>query len=232
MPTKINKLAATAAVAAVLSMLATPAAAVELPRPATVDVYDSDALNAERNRRWRRDRNDIDTGDVIAGVVILGAIAAIAGAGKNRRERERERYEQPYPQQNDDYGYQGGYERSDGRGIDRAVDMCVGEVERGSDRVGSVDNASRSGEGWHVSGALENGEAYSCTIGNDGQIGDVTVGERSAYAQPEDGQWSDADYARARANQDYAEREIDPNYLEDAGDDQRYETARAPDFAQ
>jgi hypothetical protein len=225
MPTKINKLAATTAVAAVLSMLATPAAAVDLPRPAAVDVYDGDALNAERHRRWRRDRNDIDAGDVVAGVVILGAIAAIAGAGRNR---DRNRYEGPYPRRDDDYGYRqpGEYQRTDGRGIDRAVDMCVGEVERGADRVGTVDNASRSADGWHVSGQLEDGAPYSCTIGNDGRVGDVSVGDRgAAYAPAEDNQWSDADYAKARANQGYAEPGID----EDLGDD-RYETAQAPDF--
>jgi hypothetical protein len=229
MPIRSNKPAASAAVAAVLSMLATPAAAVELPRPATVEVHDSDALNAERDRhrRWRHGRDRIDAGDVVAGVVILGAIAAIAGAGKNRRDRDR--YEQPYPRGDDDNGYRGDYERSDGRGIDRAVDMCVGEVERGSDRVGSVDNASRTGEGWHVSGALENGEGYSCTIGNDGRIGDVTVGERSAAYEPaDDGQWSDADYAKARASQGSNDPYLDEGYAED----DRYETARAPDFAQ
>ena len=77
------------AVAAAFSLLATPAAAVELPRPVAVQAHDGDALNPERHRRWRRDRDDIDAGDVVAGVVILGAIAAIAGAAKNRRDRGR-----------------------------------------------------------------------------------------------------------------------------------------------
>ena len=149
----ITKPTAATAIAAVLSMLAAPAAAVDLPRPVAAQAYDGDALDAERHRRWRRDRDDIDAGDVVAGVVILGAIAAIAGAAKNRRDRQR--YEGPYPQPGADYGYQ----RSDSRGIDRAVDMCVGEVERGSERVGSVDSATRSGEGWHVSGELESGAA-------------------------------------------------------------------------
>jgi hypothetical protein len=221
-----NKLAAATAVAAAFSLLAAPAAAVDLPKPAAAQAYDDDALNAERHRRWRRDRNDIDAGDVVAGVVILGAIAAIAGAGKNRRERER--YEERYPRPDEDYGYRtpGGYERSDSRGIDRAVDMCVGEVERGSERVGSVDSATRSGEGWHISGELENGTAYSCTIGNDGRISDVNLGSYGYGSAPAeaapDGEYDDDYYSRARENQSSAE----------PADDGRYETAQAPDFAQ
>ncbi len=220
-----NKLAAATAVAAAFSLLATPAAAVDLPRPVAAQAYDGDALNAERHRRWRRDRDDIDAGDVVAGVVILGAIAAIAGAAKNRN---RERYEERYPRPDEDYGYRtpGEYERSDSRGIDRAVDMCVGEVERGSERVGSVDSATRSAEGWHVSGELENGTAYSCTIGNDGRISDVSVGSYGYGSAPaeavEDGEYDDDYYSRARENQRSAE----------PVDDGRYETAQAPDFAQ
>ena len=228
-----HKLAAATAVAAAFSLLAPPAAAVDLPRPAAAQAYDGDALNAERHRRWRRDRNDIDAGDVVAGVVILGAIAAIAGAAKNRRDRER--YEERYPRPGEDYGYRtpGGYERSDSRGIDRAVDMCVGEVERAlrqaqGERVGSVDSATRSGEGWHISGELENGSTYSCTIGNDGRISDVDLGSYGygsvpAEATP-DGEYGDDYYSRARENQRSAEPAVEG--------DGRYETAQAPDFAQ
>lgn len=229
-----HKLAAATAVAAAFSLLATPAAAVDLPRPVAAQAYDGDALNAERHRRWRRDRNDIDAGDVVAGVVILGAIAAIAGAAKSRRDRER--YEERYPRPGEDYGYRtpGDYERSDSRGIDRAVDMCVGEVERAlrqaqgeRERVGSVDSATRSGEGWHISGELENGSTYSCTIGNDGRISDVFVGDRgTVYEGAADGQWDDDTYARAREDQGGAEP------ADGDLDDGRYETAQAPDFAQ
>jgi hypothetical protein len=225
MPVTINKLAAATAVAAAFSLLATPVAAADLPRPAAVEAYDGDSLNAERHRRWRRDRDGIDAGDVVAGVVILGAIAAIAGAAKSRRDRER--YEQPYPQPDGDYGYQ----RSDGRGIDRAVDMCVNEVEQGAERVGSVDSATRSGEGWHVSGELENGSAYSCTIDSDGRISDVNLrsygyGTAPAEAVPDD-EYDDDYYTRARENQRSAEPVVDGGL-----DDGRYETAQAPDFAQ
>jgi hypothetical protein len=227
MALKTNKLAAATALAAAVSMLAAPVAAAELPMPAGVNAYDGDGLNAERHRRWRHRDNDIDAGDVVAGVAILGVIAAIAGAAKSRRDRDRD-YD-PDPDYDRDAGYQtpGDYQRTDGRGIDRAVDMCVGEVERGSDRVGSVDNAARSADGWHVSGQLENGAPYSCTIGNDGRIGDVFVGDRESAAA--DGQWSDDYYAKARAEQDDGAPVPNDEYDYDDG---RYETAQAPDFDQ
>src|SRR5688572_16153246 len=219
-----HNLAAATAVAAAFSLLATPVAAVDLPRPATVEAYDGEVLNAERHRRWRRDRDRIDAGDVVARVLVLGASAAIAGAAKNSRDRER--YEDRYPRPDEDAGYRtpGQYERSDSRGIDRAVDMCVGEVERGADRVGTVDSASRSADGWHVSGELEGGAPYSCTIGNDGRIGDVFVGDPGVAAAP--GQWDDEVYEKARADQQGTEP------IDGDPDDGRYETARAPDFAQ
>ena len=68
MALKTNKLAAATAVAAALSLLATPVSAR--------DYYG----------RYRHHDNGIDTGDVIAGVVLLGAIAAIAGAADRHND--------------------------------------------------------------------------------------------------------------------------------------------------
>lgn len=212
MALKTNAWAAATAVAAAFSLLATPAAAIELPKPAAVKAFDGDGWNAERSRRrrWYRHRDRIDAGDVVAGVLVIGAIAAIAGAAKDRRER----YEDRYPRR-DDYGYRtpGDYERRDSRGIDNAVDICVGEAERGSDRVGSVDSATRTAEGWRVSGELENGAPWSCAIGNDGRISDMNLGTYGYGTAPaeavEDGQWSDEAYLRARENQYSAGGEID-----------------------
>lgn len=210
MALKTDTWAAATAVAAAFSLLATPAAAVELPKPAAVKAYDGDGWNAERDRRRRwdrgryRHRNGIDAGDVVAGVLVIGAIAAIAGAAKQRNERER--YDERYPRR-DDYGYRtpGDYERRDSRGIDNAVDICVSEAERGSDRVGSVDSATRTAEGWRVSGELENGAPWSCAIGNDGRISDMNLGTHGYGTAPaervEDGQWSDEAYSRARERQ-------------------------------
>jgi len=205
MTLRTNKFAAATTVAAAFCLLATPAVAVDLPRPATAKVYDGDALDVQRDRRGRRHRdNDIDAGDVVAGVLVLGAIAAIAGAAKSSRNRDSERYEQRYPIPDDNAGYrtQGAAERADSRGLGNAVDICVGEIERGQGGVGSVDAASRSAQGWHVSGALESGAPFSCSIGNDGRVSDIAVGAYEAgYEAPAAGEWSDDDYARARQSQ-------------------------------
>ena len=224
MALKSHKLAAAITVAAAFSMLETPVSAAELPRPAAVKVYDGEAGNVNRDRRWRRHRDRVDAGDVIAGVLILGTIAAIAGAAKDRRERgDRYPTRYPYP----DGPYRGGVDyrspSDDGRyqgGMNRAVDMCVAEVERGGERVGSVDAATRNAEGWQVSGALEGGSAYSCNIDNSGRISGVG-GSGSAYGEPSgDGQWEDDTYTRAREDQGYS-------YPEGDG---RYDASQVPDF--
>ncbi len=199
-----RKFSSATAVAAAFSMLAAPAAAAGLPRPGAVQVYDAAAGDAHqygygRGRHHHHD-NDIDAGDVLAGVLILGGIAAIASAASNDRDDdyrggdyrypEDARYRTPEPQP-----------RFEGRGMDRAADMCVAEVERRDARVGSVDSAARTGEGWQVAGSLENGEGWSCWIDNDGRVSDVEIGGYGASADGAGGQWNDEDYARARAAQ-------------------------------
>lgn len=150
--------------------------------------------------RHHRDRG-IDAGDVIAGVLVLGAIAAIAGAADDNNDRRRQE-RRPEP----DYRPRGEATRpansnyQSSRGIDSAVGMCVDQVERGETRVDSVDNASRTADGWRVSGALETGAPWSCWIDNDGRIReiDLAAAESSAAAG---GQLSDETYACARAAQ-------------------------------
>ena len=117
---------------------------------------------------------------MLAGVLILGgiaAIAAIADSGKHRRDRDPTT--SPSPIRDHDAGYQApGARRPLPRPRHgRAVDMCVAEVERGRGPVGSVDRASRSGEGWHVSGELEGGAPYACRIDSDGRVTDIEAGD-------------------------------------------------------
>lgn len=180
MASRTNRLAAASMIAAAFSMFAVP---------------------VEARDRWRHGHHDgIDAGDVIAGVLILGGIAAIASAA-SKRERE-ERY--PPPPREPSEGYRGVATAGPYQGgLGRAVDLCVAEVEGGFGRVGSVDGANRAGEGWQVSGELDSGRAWSCWIGNDGHVSgiDLTDGYSSSAAGPEDGQWSDEAYARARAEQ-------------------------------
>lgn len=184
---KTFRFASALALAATVSMAATPAMA--------------------RDRWGRHHHRGVDAGDVLAGVLIIGGIAAIASAAnKSKREREAEdyRYRQPQSYPDDRYEYRD-EPRSVPRGnqvggIDSAVDSCVGEVERGQDRVASVDNASRTSNGWQISGQLAAGGGFSCWIDNDGRIRNVDIGSSySSYDAPAGSQWDDEAYARARA---------------------------------
>lgn len=266
---------AIAGATAVFAMAATPiaASAAELPVPTTrttlapvAGTFDSHGDTAERHRDWRGYRyrgyhrhrhRGIDAGDVFAGVLILGGIAAIASAAnKDKRERERDyRYrDRDYRERDYDYRPRRGDSRYDGsRGIDNAVRMCVDRIERDV-RVDSVDGVDRTGEGWRVTGALFNGEGFTCRIGADGRIDDIDYGGISgasfseAFEQgqqgPAAGQWDDDRYAAARrtTDTDVPAREVSAEELpaypggplpgEDtsASEDDRYRTAEAPDF--
>ncbi|HEX5691315.1 MAG TPA: hypothetical protein VFX76_14975 [Roseiflexaceae bacterium] len=115
---------------AALSMAATPLAAADFAAPAPASstaipkfaVFDVNSLKAERHRYWRH-RDRIDAGDVLAGVLIIGGIAAIANAAakSERNERYRERDYRYDREVRPDYRGDGDRRRSDGaRGIDRA----------------------------------------------------------------------------------------------------------------
>jgi len=145
------------------------------------------------------DRHDnVSTGDVIAGIMVLGAIAAIASEAGRKDDRSYS----DYPDTADDNrptGYRAG-------GMDRAVDMCVAEVERRSSRVQDVEGANRSADGWFISGSTTDDRPWTCRIGADGRAATVEVGDgyRAGQdrAEPQGlaaGQYDDAYYARARA---------------------------------
>lgn len=191
-----SRFASALALAAALSMAATPAAAR--------GYYGS-----------RHHHHGIDGGDILAGVLILGGIAAIASAAsnssKNRQQvRDDYNYPPPAPRYQERYDYapppppaqSSGYQS---HGIDGAVDTCVSQVERGSTRVASVDNASRTADGWRIAGQLSQGGGFNCWIDNDGRVRQVDFGSDryQAYNDPQGqgSQWSDQDYARARATQ-------------------------------
>lgn len=173
---RFTRTGAALASAAALSLAATPALA--------------------RDWGWgghrHRDRG-IDAGDVFAGVLILGGIAAIASAAsKSKKEREQRReedYRYPDDQRDRDYdrngdrGYDGRGDDSrpdwrESRGINDAIDRCASEVERGDRRIESVESVNREGEGWRVAGRMDGGKEFSCTIDRDGRIRTVDLDGR------------------------------------------------------
>lgn len=210
-----KKFAAASALLAAVSLGATPAAAADLPvstarSAVAVDLgWDVGDEVYERHRRWghRRwhHRNRIDGGDVLAGILVIGGIAAIASAA-SKNNRERRYRDRDYRYRDGDYRYR--ERRGDSRysgggsGIDRAVSMCLSEIERDV-RVDSVDNVSRTGSGWVVSGALYNGEPFTCRIDSNGRIDAIDFGVRgAAYQQHDDRQHSDERYRSAWADVD------------------------------
>lgn len=210
-----QRFAAIVGMAAALSMAATPAVAAELPTKSiavqpdvmTLGVFDADSVNAD-NHRWYRYRrhNHVDAGDVLAGVLIIGGIAAIASAASNSNNQRRDDYryrdyrrddyrDRPY-----DYRERRGDSRYDGgRGIDNAVSMCVSRIERDV-RVDQVDSVDRNGDGWRVTGTLYDGERFTCRIGEDGRIEDVDYGGRFSASAAQGNQLTDDRYQSAWNN--------------------------------
>jgi len=95
-------------------------------------------------RRWHRHHDDVDAGDVVAGAVLVGGIAAIANAiSEGNREKQ-----------------------------DAAVDACAGEAEnRTGGRVADIGRVSKSKGYYTVEGRVEQGDggphqAFSCTVRN------------------------------------------------------------------
>lgn len=144
-------------------------------------------------------RDGVDAGDVLAGLLIVGGIAAIAAAASkaNRDKRERERdWRYPdsgwrdAPDQRDHIPpYDRRYEAAgtgawsgswrSGGSMDGAVDICAERVERGDRQIESVESVSREPEGWRVDGRIEGGRDFSCTVDRDGVIRRATVDGRS-----------------------------------------------------
>ncbi|MBW8754009.1 MAG: hypothetical protein JF595_07630 [Sphingomonadales bacterium] len=151
-------------------------------------------------RGWHH-HDGIDGGDVVAGLLIFGGIAAIAAAAskshKDRQARDDDRY-RDYPDSdyrevppqrydgNRDDGYRdetyrdqtyrdrpSGNWRS-GMSADGAVDACVGEVERGDRSIDSVDSADRDADGWRITGHIRGGNDFSCSVDGSGRVRDVT----------------------------------------------------------
>lgn len=153
-----------------------------------------------RDRGWgggwggyhgRHHDDGISAGDVLAGVLIIGGIAAIASAAskskKDREARERGDDEYRYPGQQSvpqaagstGYGRDDRPEWREGTGINSAVDRCLEEVERGSTKVEGVDSVNREADGWRVAGRTGSGQDFACTVDSDGRIRSVSIDGRA-----------------------------------------------------
>ena len=120
----------------------------------------------------RRDRDDISAGDIIAGALIIGGIAAVASAASNNNDR----YDRGYRYGRAGYGYRDDY---DSRGnARRAVEQCIYAAERNAARysygradVTDVRDIRETRYGYEVRGRIAvNGN------GRDWRRGDANYG--------------------------------------------------------
>jgi len=223
---RLNRFAAATALAAAFSLAATPVV----------------ARDYHHWHRWHRDR--VDGGDVLAGALILGGLAAIASAANKQDRQDRQPATPPpvlVPSDRQDYHDQGSQQDE---GLDRIADTCAAAVERRHGRVDAVDDVTRDSDGWSVSGVLEDGSGFDCRIGNDEQILSVNYGANRAEVENEDG---DSDQppppSDAQPSDDDALPGVDnrpvwhgdqpqPQGEAEPQDDGRYSTSNAPDFGQ
>lgn len=172
MTRKTSRIAAVLASVAAFSMVASPAM-------------------AGHNWGWggHRHRERVDAGDVLAGILIIGGIAAIANAAsKNKRYERRDGDDRPYEPRYEDGRYDepgtepsyGADDRpewreSTGAGINSAIERCLDEVGRSANGETEVDSVNRDGDGWRVAGRTSAG-TFTCSIDRDGRIRNVDVG--------------------------------------------------------
>lgn len=169
------------AAAAAFSMIATPALAR------------GGSWGGWGKRYHHRHHDGIDTGDVLAGILILGGIAAVASAAsksaRDGRERDYPQPDYPQPERRDAPSYGEPRERAEtGPGsIGMAVDVCADEVERADRSIDAITSVERDGEGWRVEGRVSNGHPFACSVADSGRIRSVTVDGRAAWSDDRGG---------------------------------------------
>ena len=170
---KKSRMTAVLASAAALSMAASPAMAQNW----------GGGWGGDWGGDWGRHRNHVDVGDVLAGILIIGGIAAIANAAnKNQRNRRGDdrRYPGDYPRERSNgYGNDNDQQWQQNGGVDNAVNRCTSEVSRGSDRGTTVETINRDGDGWRVQGRTGAGGAFTCSVDANGRIRNVQVDGRA-----------------------------------------------------
>ena len=132
--TRIKKAFVGAAAATAMAVSATPAAAK--------DRYDNDKIGA---------------GEIIAGALIIGGIAAVLSSKDSKDDRYYSRDRRGY---NNGYGY--GNKRVGSR---KAVNRCVRRAERGASRYGranvtQIRDIKRTRYGYRVKGRIEVSDGY------------------------------------------------------------------------
>ncbi|WP_301751251.1 hypothetical protein [uncultured Erythrobacter sp.] len=152
MTTKTNLLASGKAARLVFGAVAATALTAASATPAMADD--------------RRDRGGIGAGEIIAGAVVIGGLAALAGAFDNDRDDRRYDYR--------DRDVRGGWDRGGFGNPRTAVDRCVRAAENQARRNGGyryadvvdVRDIDRTRDGFRVKGRIDVGGGWN-NRGND-----------------------------------------------------------------
>ncbi len=131
----------------------------------------------EKRRHWKRHRHDdgIDGGDLLVGLLVLGGVAAAAGAFDKPDDEQRERVRNDYPEASYDYRGDGrgdddwlGQQPSSSRAMDRAVEACSAEAGR-EGPIDEIYDVDRVGGEWRVRGDFRDGGEFTCNVDEDGR---------------------------------------------------------------
>jgi len=123
------------------------------------------ALAVSATPAMARDRDGIGAGEIIAGALIIGGIAAIVSASSNNRDHYAY----------DRAGYRGDYRQQDGSRF--AVNQCVLAAERAAARYGGRANVTqirdinRKRNGYQVKGTIVVANSHNGYRGNQGYRG-------------------------------------------------------------
>lgn len=109
---------------------------------------------------YRHRDKGVDAGDVIAGALVIGGIAALAGAFDKDRYHDRRYRDRRYHDRHYNRGYRGHHGYYNGR---RAVERCVRAAERQARRFGGyryadvtqIRDIDRTRYGFRVKGRIE-----------------------------------------------------------------------------
>lgn len=146
-----------------------------------------------RHGGWGYRHHDrISTGDVLGGLLIIGTIAAIAGAASKDKRERNDRYDPPYrdqeyrdvpqyqPETSDEAPASGAYGAGEAKA--RAADACSWAVEgeMGEDaRVDDITGTEPNNGGWYVTGTASrlggDVRSFGCSYRN-GRVVDVSFG--------------------------------------------------------
>jgi hypothetical protein len=111
---------------------------------------------AQRYERYDRDRDGISAGEVIAGAVVLGGLAAVIASADNDRY-DRDGYD--YRRSGYNNGYNNNYYNNRNGGSRAAINRCVNQVENWASRYSRADvtqirDIDRTRYGYRVQGNL------------------------------------------------------------------------------